>query len=116
MNLFPASALAVRTAAVVLALGTSTFALAADPEVLLIIKDHKFEPAEVKVPAGKKVKLTVHNQDAAPEEFESHKLNREKVIAPGAKAVIFIGPLKPGRYEFVGEYNEATAKGVVVAE
>jgi hypothetical protein len=38
------------------------------------------------------------------------------VIPGGAKAVIFIGPLKPGKYEFVGEYNEATAKGVVVAE
>ena len=37
-------------------------------------------------------------------------------VPPGAKIVIFIGPLKPGRYDFWGEYNEATAKGVVVAE
>jgi hypothetical protein len=116
MNFLSPSALAIRTAALALSLGASTLALAADPEVLLVIKDHRFQPAEVKVPAGKKVKLTVHNQDTTPEEFESHKLNREKVIAPGAKAVIFIGPLKPGRYEFAGEYNEATAKGVVVAE
>jgi hypothetical protein len=62
------------------------------------------------------VKLIVHNQDATPEEFESHALNREKVIPPGAKAAIFIGPLKPGRYAFIGEYNEATAKGTVVVE
>jgi len=27
-----------------------------------------------------------------------------------------IGPLKPGRYSFIGEYNEATAKGTVIAE
>jgi hypothetical protein len=106
----------LRTAGLVLALGASTLALAADPEMLLVIKDHRFEPAEIKVPAGKRVKLTVHNQDATPEEFESHKLNREKVIAPGAKAVLFIGPLKPGKYEFVGEYNEATASGAVIAE
>jgi len=43
-------------------------------------------------------------------------MNREKVIPGGAKATIYIGPLKPGRYEFFGEYNEATAKGVVIAE
>jgi plastocyanin len=89
---------------------------AAEPEIALVIKNHRFEPAEVKVPAGQRVKLIVHNQDPTPEEFESHSLNREKVIPGGAKASIFIGPLKPGRYTFFGEYNEATAKGVVVAE
>ncbi|WP_292931799.1 cupredoxin domain-containing protein [Noviherbaspirillum sp.] len=92
------------------------FAFAADNEISLVIKDHRFTPSEVKVPAGKKVKLVVDNQDATPEEFESHDLNREKVIAGRSKASIFIGPLKPGRYTFVGEFNEATAKGVVIAE
>jgi hypothetical protein len=91
-------------------------ALAAQPEVLLLIKDHRFQPAEVKVAAGQRIKLIVHNQDSTPEEFESHSLNREKVVPGGAKASIFIGPLTPGRYEFYGEYNEATAQGVVVAE
>ena len=91
-------------------------AQAAEPEALLVIKGHRFEPAELKVPAGKRVKLVVHNQDSTPEEFESHTMNREKVVPGGAKATIYIGPLKPGRYDFFGEYNEATAKGVVVAE
>ena len=91
-------------------------AVAAAPEQLLVIKNHRFEPAEFKVPAGQRIKLVVHNQDSTPEEFESHSLNREKVIPAGAKATVYIGPLKAGRYEFIGEYNEATAKGVVVAE
>jgi plastocyanin len=89
---------------------------AADPEMTLVIKNHRFEPAELKVPAGQKIKLIVHNQDATPEEFESHSLNREKVIPGGQKATIFIGPLKPGKYTFFGEYNEKTAQGVVIAE
>lgn len=89
---------------------------AAEPEMLLVIKNHRFEPVELKVPAGKRIKLVVHNQDATPEEFESHALNREKVVPAGAKATIYIGPLKPGRYSFFGEYNEATAQGEVVAE
>jgi heme/copper-type cytochrome/quinol oxidase subunit 2 len=89
---------------------------AAEPEALLVIKNHRFEPVELKVPAGQRIKLVVHNQDSTPEEFESHSLNREKVIPGGAKATIYIGPLKPGRYTFFGEYNEATAQGAVVAE
>jgi hypothetical protein len=91
-------------------------ALAADDEFLLVIQDHRFQPEEVVVPAGRKVKLVVENRDATPEEFESHRLNREKVIAGRSTATIYIGPLAPGRYPFVGEYNEKTAKGAVVAK
>ena len=91
-------------------------AYAEGPETLLFIKNHRFEPAELKVPAGQRIKLVVHNQDATPEEFESHSLNREKIVPGGAKVTIYIGPLNPGRYEFYGEYNEATAKGAVIAE
>jgi plastocyanin len=105
--------MAVLTASTVLFCGA---ARAADTEVQLVIKNHRFEPAELKVPVGQRVKLIVHNQDSTPEEFESHSLNREKVIPAGAKATIFIGPLKAGRYNFFGEYNEATAKGIVIAE
>lgn len=91
-------------------------AQAADNEVALTIKNHLFTPTEIKVPANQRIKLSVHNQDNTPEEFESHSLNREKLIPAGAKAVIYIGPLKPGRYDFLGEFNPSTAKGVVVAE
>ena len=94
----------------------SLSALAADLEIPLVIRDHRFEPAELKIPAGQKVKLVVHNQDATPEEFESHELNREKLIAPGAKVNVYVGPLNPGRYPFFGEFNEKTARGVIVAE
>ncbi len=92
------------------------FAMAADNEFAITIKDHKFSPSEIRVPAGQKVKLIIENQDSTPEEFESHELNREKIIAPRSKAAIWIGPLKPGKYPFMGEFNQATAQGVVIAE
>jgi hypothetical protein len=38
------------------------------------------------------------------------------VIAGNSQGVVRFGPLDPGRYEFVGEYHDATAKGRVVAE
>ena len=89
---------------------------AADAEFALVIRNHRFEPAELRVPAGQKIKLVVHNQDSTPEEVESHELNREKVIPGGAKANIYVGPLAPGRYPFFGEFNEKTARGALIAE
>lgn len=91
-------------------------AQAADNEVMLNIRNHQFSPAEVKVPANTRVKLNIQNEDGSPEEFESHSLNREKLIPANSKVVVYIGPLKPGRYDFYGEFNPSTAKGAVIAE
>jgi len=95
---------------------TPAAAYAADQEYTLTIRDHRFEPAELRVPAGQKIRLTVDNQDASPEEFESHELNREKIVPPKSKAVIYVGPLQPGRYPFFGDFNPATTRGVLIAE
>lgn len=82
----------------------------------IVIKDHKFSPAELHVPAGKKIKLVIDNQDPTPEEFESHDFNREKIITGNSKATVFIGPLEAGIYEYFGEFNMDTAKGKIIAE
>jgi hypothetical protein len=99
-----------------LLLTTLTPVHAAAPIFEIEIRDHLFLPAEFTVPAGKKIKLIVYNRDPTPEEFESYELNREKVIMGSSKAVIFIGPLKPGEYPFFGEFNPKTAQGKVIAE
>lgn len=100
-------------AAATLTLSAQT--LATD-EYLITIKDHKFEPAEIKVPVGQKIKLVVHNQDQTPEEFESHDLKREKVVLGGKKITLSIGPLKAGSYGFMGEFNQDTAQGRIIAQ
>ncbi len=82
----------------------------------IVIKDHKFSPERFTVPAGQKIKLKIDNQDPTPEEFESHDLNREKIIAGHSKAIILIGPLKPGEYHFFGEFNMDSANGYITAE
>ena len=104
-----------RLLAVTLFSATAAFA-AGEPEFSLSIENHKFTPDRIEVPAGKKVKLTIENKDASPEEFESEQLKVEKVI-PGKKTgIVYIGPLKAGEYRFVGEFNEKTANGVIVAK
>lgn len=82
----------------------------------LTAKDGRFSPETIEVPAGKKFRLVVTNLGPGPEEFESHELNREKVIPQGKTAQIIIGPLKPGSYSFFGEFHPKTAKGQIVAK
>lgn len=82
----------------------------------IVIKDHKFIPETLEVPAGKKIKLVVDNQDPTPEEFESHDLMREKIIKGNSKGVVFIGPLEPGEYAYFGEFNMDTALGTIIAK
>lgn len=87
-----------------------------DHEVRLVISGHKFEPAELKVPAGKKIRLIVENKDATPEEFESNELNREKIVVGNGTITVMIGPLEAGRYPFFGDFHQETAQGVMIAD
>lgn len=101
--------------AVVLLSGVAN-AAATEPEFALVVRDHRFVPDEIVIPAGTRVRIVVENQDTTPEEFDSHALNREKMIVGRSKATIYIGPLSSGRYEFIGEFNAATARGVVIVK
>ena len=92
-------------------------ALAANiPEFTVAIKGHRFDPAELKVPANTKVKLIIDNQDRSAEEFESYELNREKVVAAKARITVFIGPLKAGFYKYFGDFHKDTAQGIIVVQ
>jgi RPA family protein len=95
-------------------LAVATGVLAAEPELQLTLKEHRFTPTELVAPSGQKLKLIIENQDATPEEFESYSLNREKVVPSGGRIVVYVGPLKPGRYEFFGDFNASTARGWLV--
>lgn len=86
------------------------------PEYQLVIRNHRYEPTELKVPAGVKFKLVVENHDATPEEFESNEFNREKIIMANSTAQIYVGPLTSGRYKFFGDFHPLTAQGALVVE
>jgi plastocyanin len=101
----------------VLALATSGQGRAEDlMNIDLSIRDHRFTPAEIHVPAGKPVTLTIKNEDSTVEEFDSLALKVEKVIVGGRTATLRLRPLGAGRYPFMGEYHSDTAQGVVIAE
>ena len=90
---------------------------AAEPAKLsLVIKDHRFDQQEIRVPANTPLVISVKNADASVEEFDSNDLKVEKIMTPGSEITVRVRPLKPGRYEFAGEYNADTANGVIIAE
>ena len=87
-----------------------------DGQVEVVLKDHRFVPAEVHIPANTRVQLLVKNQDATADEFDSTSLKVEKVIGGGSEGIVRLHALDPGRYPFMGEFHADTAQGVVVAE
>lgn len=97
-------------------IGLSGAALAADAPISITIKDHKFVPDEIRVPAGKAAVLKIKNEDSTAEEFESKALKIEKVVAAGKEGTVHLPALEAGHYPFVGEHHEDTAKGVLIVE
>ena len=84
-------------------------------ESSIAIRDDGFVPAEVQVPAGTKIELSIKNEQKSAAEFESKSLRREKVIPPGATATVYVGPLQPGRYEFFDDFHPNN-RGFLVAK
>jgi len=105
------------SAAVLLALAL-VFAAAparADASPVITIDGQGFQPSELALPPGKKVKLTIHNKGPLPAEFESYDLSREVIVPPGSKVTVYVGPLEAGRYKFFNDFNQSQ-KGVVVVK
>ena len=85
--------------------------------ITLTLSNHRFSPAAFTAPAGERVRIVLINQDMATEEFDSHDLQVEQLVTPHAQVSFNIGPLRPGRYAFMGEFHPETAQGqVTVAE
>jgi hypothetical protein len=81
----------------------------------IVIKDHQFNPPQLIVPAGEKLQITVDNQDPTDEEFESFDLDREQVVEGHKKIIVYIGPLKPGKYGYWADFHKSST-GVIVAQ
>ena len=85
------------------------------PTFRLEMKNGRFEPTEIVVPANTRFKLVLHNAGPEAEEFESLELKKEKVLAPGATSFVVFAPLKPGSYRFFGEFHPETAQGRILS-
>ncbi|MCC7516409.1 MAG: cupredoxin domain-containing protein [Pseudomonadales bacterium] len=112
LNIFRACLLALMTCSAMLA-------YAGDDEIVertIVIKNGRFYPDVVEVPANTKIRLIVVNEGPGPEEFESVVLGIESVSNAGVTRKVIVQPLKPGEYPFFGEFHMDTAQGKIVAK
>jgi len=101
----------------IVSLGAAVACFAQEKETFtLIIKDHKFDPTSLRVPADQRFKIKVENQDPTAEEFESYDLNREKVVNGNKEIIVFLGPLSKGTYKYFGDFHQNTAQGSIIAQ
>ena len=85
-------------------------------DYVLTLKDHKFSPQQLVIPAGKKIRITVKNMDITPAEFESYDLNREKIVKGGQEISVLLGPLDSGVYAYFDDFHKATTTGTIKAQ
>jgi plastocyanin len=88
-------------------------AYAADGDYVITLKDNVFSPAELVIPAGQKIKLTVKNLQSKPAEFESSDLDREKVVEANDEIIVLIGPLDAGKYGYFDDFHRDTTATII---
>jgi Cupredoxin-like domain len=93
----------------------------ADPETKrkaleIRFENHKFSPQTLVVPADRALQITVLNLSSERIEFESFKLNREKVVEPGASITLKLPPLRAGSYDFFDDFHSDVPEGAIIAK
>jgi hypothetical protein len=88
----------------------------AEEPIVLHLKNHRFTPSTIKVKANRPAMITLFNDDAEADEFDSSSLKIERVVPGHNKGNIRLRALAPGKYPFMGEFHAATAQGLVIAE
>lgn len=86
----------------------------ASPVVRLTLKDYRFTPATITIPANQRVKIELSNDDANGDDFESKDLHVDKEVQGMSHVSFLVGPLAPGCYAFQAEKSAATAHGTIV--
>ncbi len=91
-------------------------ALAEDTVVELRFENRRFTPQAITVPANRPFKIKIVNASKEAMEFESFKLNREKVVGASETVTITVPGLKPGSYDFYDDFHQDVPQGTIIAK
>ncbi len=86
------------------------------PVFEVVAREGRLLPERLEVPAGRRIKLVIRNEGKGPVEFENLDMRVEKVLAPGAASFVVLPRLKPGEYEFIDEFHQATGRMRLIAK
>jgi hypothetical protein len=80
------------------------------------IRDGRFNPERLEVPARTRFRLELANEGPGPLEFENPEMHVEKVLAAGGRSVIVLPGLPPGEHSFIDEFNPITGELKIIAK
>lgn len=86
------------------------------PVYEVVVRDGRFTPERLEVPAGRKIRINLRNEGPGPLEFENPDMHVEKVLGPDASSFVVLPKLEPGEYSFTDEFNPVTGNLIVVAK
>ena len=87
-----------------------------EPVIELRFENRRFAPETITVPANQPVTLRITNASKEAIEFESFKLNREKVVGPGETIIVRLPALRPGTYDFYDDFHQDVPAGSIIAK
>ncbi|HEY2986502.1 MAG TPA: cupredoxin domain-containing protein [Candidatus Binatia bacterium] len=96
--------------------GAVMAAPAEETVVELRFENRRFMPQTLNVPANRPFKIRIVNSSKEAIEFESFKINREKVVGPGETVTVNVPALKPGSYDFYDDFHRDVPEGTIVAK
>ena len=98
------------------ALALASRTQADDMVVELRFENRRFMPQTITVPANQPFKIRITNASKEAIEFESFKLNREKVVGPGETVIVLLPALRPGSYDFYDDFHQDVPEGTITVK
>ena len=99
-----------------LSIALASRAQAEDVVVELRFENRRFIPQTITVMANQPFKIKITNSSKEAIEFESFKLNREKVVGPGESVFVLVPALRPGSYDFYDDFHQDVPEGTINAK
>ncbi|MGH8013655.1 MAG: cupredoxin domain-containing protein [Candidatus Binataceae bacterium] len=100
----------------ILAAASIPAAQAGNEVIMLRYQDNRYSPQTVKGGAGEPLTLKFLNSSKRTIEFESFKLNRERVVQPGQTITVHLPALSSGSYDFYDDFHQDVPEGTIVAK
>lgn len=85
------------------------------PTYTIELNNGVMTPMRLEVSAGTRFKIVLINSGTEPAEFESLRLRKEKVLAPGVTSFVVINGLAAGEYSFFDDFHLSAGEGAIVA-
>lgn len=80
----------------------------------LVLKDHRFHPRRITIPADTRVEVSIDNRQAGPAVITSFMFSRQKLVTAHHRAVLYLPPMGAGTYHLFDDLHLSAKATVTV--